>query len=53
MASKESEALNALYRDWVTALAANPKTPLDELRHLFERRGDITGGPAGVDYIKT
>src|SRR4051794_2928316 len=53
MASKESEALNRLYRDWVAALEANPEMPLDELRHLFERWGDITGEPGGVDYIET
>ena len=53
MASKESEALNRLYRDWVAALEANPDMPLDELRRLFERWGDITGEPGGVDYIET
>ena len=37
MASKESEALNRLYRDWVAALQANPEMPVDELRRLFER----------------
>jgi epsilon-lactone hydrolase len=53
MASKQSEALNTLYRDWVAALEANPEMPLDELRRLFERWGDITGEPGGVDYIET
>jgi monoterpene epsilon-lactone hydrolase len=53
MASKETEALNALYRDWVAALQANPEMPLDELRRLFERWGNITGEPGGVDYIET
>src|SRR4051812_43421490 len=53
MASKESEVLNRLYRDWVAALEANPEMPLDELRHLFERWGDITGEPGDVDYIET
>jgi monoterpene epsilon-lactone hydrolase len=53
MASKESEALNRLYRDWVAALQTNPEMPLDELRRLFERWGDITGEPGGVDYIET
>src|SRR4051812_13705067 len=53
MASKESEALNTLYREWVAALEVSPEMPLDELRHLFERWGDITGEPGGVDYIET
>src|SRR4051812_13871779 len=52
MASKESEALNTLYREWVAALEVSPEMPLDELRHLFERWGDITGEPGGVDYIE-
>ena len=53
MASKQTEVLNALYRGWVAALQANPEMPLDELRHMFERWGDITGEPGGVDYIET
>jgi len=53
MASKECESLNALYRGWVAALAANPEMPLDEMRRMFDRWGDITGEPGGVDYIET
>ncbi|HJU16321.1 MAG TPA: alpha/beta hydrolase [Stellaceae bacterium] len=53
MASRESEALNALYRGWVAALQANPEMPLDELRRMFEQWGNITGEPGGVDYSET
>jgi acetyl esterase/lipase len=52
MASRESEQLKALYRGWVAALEADPEMPLDELRRLFERWGDITAEPGGVDYIE-
>jgi epsilon-lactone hydrolase len=52
-ASKETEELNELHRGWVTALEANPEMPLDELRRMFERWGNITGEPGGVDYNET
>lgn len=53
MASRESEALKTLYRGWTAALAANPEMPLDELRLMFERWGDVTAEPGGVDYLET
>src|ERR1700745_1383779 len=53
MASKKTEELNKLYREWVAALQANPEMPLDELRHMFEQWERITGEPGGVDYIET
>ena len=53
MASRETEALNTLYRGWVAAFAANPEMPLDEMRRMFDRWGDITGEPGGVDYLET
>ena len=53
MASKQSQELNKLYLEWVAALKANPEMPLDELRHMFEQWGRITGEPGGVDYIET
>ena len=53
MASKQTEELNKLYLEWVTALKANPEMPLDELRHMFEQWERITGEPGGVDYIET
>jgi acetyl esterase/lipase len=53
MASKQTEELNKLYREWVAALQANPEMPLDELRHMFEQWERITGEPGGVDYIET
>ena len=53
MASKQTEALNALYREWAAALQANPEMPLDEMRLMLEQWGNITGEPRGVDYIET
>src|ERR1700755_1741409 len=53
MASKQTEELNKLYREWVAALKANPEMPLDELRQMFEQWERITGEPGGVDYIET
>jgi monoterpene epsilon-lactone hydrolase len=53
MASRQADELNKLYREWVAALQANPEMPLDELRHMFEQWGRITGEPGGVDYIET
>src|SRR6266446_5664477 len=53
MASKQTEALNALYRGWAAALQANQEMPLDEMRLMLEQWGNITGEPRGVDYIET
>ena len=53
MASKQTEALNALYRGWAAALQANPEMQLDEMRLMLEQWGNITGEPRGVDYIET
>jgi monoterpene epsilon-lactone hydrolase len=53
MASKQTEELNNLYREWVAALKANPEMPLDELRHMFEQWERITGEPGGFDYTET
>jgi monoterpene epsilon-lactone hydrolase len=53
MASKQTEALNALYRGWAAALQVNPEMPLDEMRLMLEQWGNITGEPRGVDYIET
>jgi len=53
MASKQTEALNALYRGWAAALQANPEMPLDEMRLMLEQWGNITGEPRGVDSIET
>jgi len=49
MASKQSEELNQLYREWVAAFQANPEMSLDEMRHMFEQWPRITGEPGGVD----
>ena len=53
MASKQSEQLVALYKDWTARLGANPDMPLDEMRAMFEHLGDVTAEPGGVDYIET
>ena len=53
MASKQTEALNALYRGWAAALQANPEMPLDEMRLMLEQWGNITGEQRGTDYIET
>src|SRR4029077_4547538 len=53
MASKQTEALNALYRGWAATLQANPEMPLDEMRLMLEQWGNITGEPRGIDYIET
>jgi acetyl esterase/lipase len=53
MASKQTEELNKLYREWAAALQANPEMPLDELRHMFEQWERITSEPGGVDYVET
>ena len=37
MASKQTEALNALFRGWASALQANPEMPLDEMRLMLEQ----------------
>ncbi|WP_293389016.1 alpha/beta hydrolase [Nevskia sp.] len=53
MPSKESFALEKLYRDWVAEMSANPGAGVDELRKLFDHWGDVTAEPGGVDYLET
>lgn len=53
MASKQSEQLVTLYKDWTATLAANPEMSLDEMRSMLGHMGDITAEPGGVDYIET
>jgi epsilon-lactone hydrolase len=52
MASKQSEQLVTLYKQWLAELGANPEMPLDDLRTMFEHWGDVTAEPGGVDYIE-
>src|SRR5690348_6920524 len=52
VASKESQQIVDLYKSWVAAFGANPEMGVDEMRRMFERWGDITGEPGGVDYIE-
>jgi epsilon-lactone hydrolase len=53
MASRGAEELKTYYRNLAATLAARPDMPLDELRLLFERFGDVTAEPGGVDYLET
>jgi epsilon-lactone hydrolase len=53
MPSKQAEELKSLYRNWASALAANPEMPLDEWRDMIEHWGDVTAEPGGVDYLET
>ncbi len=52
MASRESKAIEALYRDWAAQMAANPEASIDELRQLFEQWGNVTAEPGQTDYIE-
>lgn len=52
MASKESLALEKLYRGWVAEMSENPEASVDELRKLFDHWGDVTAEPGGVDYLE-
>lgn len=53
MASRESEALADLYRDWSARMAANPEMPLDDFRDMFEEWATVTAEPAGVAFEET
>lgn len=53
MASRETETLADLYRDWASRMAANPEMPIDEFRTMFEEWADVTAEPAGVAYEET
>ena len=53
MASRESEALADLYRDWASRMAANPEMPIDQFRDMFEEWATVTAEPAGVTFEET
>ncbi|MDB5575532.1 MAG: Arylamidase/esterase [Bradyrhizobium sp.] len=50
MASRESEVLADLYRDWASRIAAKPEMPLDEFRAMFEEWATATAEPTDVVY---
>jgi monoterpene epsilon-lactone hydrolase len=52
MASKQSEDLKTLYRQFGATMTDNPEMPLDEMRLMFEHLGDVSAEPGGVDYIE-
>jgi monoterpene epsilon-lactone hydrolase len=52
MASPQAAAIDHLFDSFVAALAANPHMPLDELRDMLEKCGDLARDPGGVDYLE-
>ena len=52
MASSQANAINELYREWLTAMAGNPDMDLETTRDLFDHWGDLTRDPAAVDYVE-
>lgn len=50
MASRASEALADLYRDWARRIAADPTMPIDRFRALFEEWPTVTAVPAGISF---
>lgn len=52
MASRESQALSDLYRDWARRQAAEAPMPIDEMRRMFSHWGDVTAEPGGIDYVE-
>lgn len=50
MASRESELLADLYRNWTSRMAANPEMPIDEFRDMFEEWSTVTAEPANIAY---
>ncbi len=53
MASRESEALSNLYRNWASRMSANPEMPIGEFREMFEEWATVTAEPADVAYEET
>lgn len=50
MASRESEALAELYRDWSARIAADPAMPIDDFRAMFEEWATVTAQPVDVTF---
>lgn len=53
MASRESEVLADLYRNWASRMAADPTMSIDEFRDMFEEWATVTAEPADVAYDET
>lgn len=53
MASRDSEALADLYRNWASRMAADPTMSIDEFRDMFEEWATVTTEPADVAYDET
>jgi monoterpene epsilon-lactone hydrolase len=51
MASPQAAAIDQLFDSFLAALVAKPDMPLDELRDLLEKCGDLASDPGGVDYL--
>jgi acetyl esterase/lipase len=51
MLGKTPEALNTLYRQWMTEIQGNPALTIADIRDLFEHWGDVTAEPGDADYI--
>jgi len=52
MASPQAAAIDQLFDHIVAAFTANPQMPLDEMRDLLEKCGDLARDPGGVDYLE-
>ncbi len=52
MASPQAAAIDNLFDSFVAALAAKPDMPLEEMRDLLEKCGDLATDPGGVDYLE-
>ena len=50
MASRESEALAELYRDWSARIVADPAMPIDDFRAMFEEWATVTAEPVDVSF---
>lgn len=49
---KPGEGLKAMYRNWLTEIAAEPDMELPGLREIFDHWGDVTAEPGETDYIE-
>ncbi|MGE0337429.1 MAG: alpha/beta hydrolase [Gammaproteobacteria bacterium] len=52
MASPQAAAIDLLFDSFNAALAANPQMPLEDLRDMLEKCGDLARDPGGVDYLE-
>lgn len=52
MASPQAAAIDHLFDSFLADLAANPQMPLEDLRDMLEKCGDLARDPGGVDYLE-